>query len=115
MEMSCPGRDSRKLDSQIVRCPECGGHVEIFSDEQKVRCHCGNLILREALPACIQWCPAAERCLGEVIDIRAVRKRLAALQEKAGGSDYVRKMQRRIEEARGEGENDAGSDAPGGK
>jgi len=106
MEMSCPGRDSRKLDSMIVRCPECGAHVEIFTDEAKVRCRCGRAILREAIPSCIQWCPAAERCLGEVIDIREVRKRLGALQEKAGESDYVGKMRKRIEEA-GKGENDS--------
>ncbi len=107
MEMSCPGRDSRKLDSQVVRCPECGAHVEIFSDEQKVRCRCGELILREALPSCIQWCPAAERCLGQVIDLREVRKRLAALQQETGGAEYVKKIKRRIEEASQEG-----SDAP---
>ena len=98
MEMSCPGRESRKLDSRVVRCPRCGAHVEIFSDEQKVRCRCGELILREALPSCIQWCPAAERCLGEVIDIREIRKRLAALQGKGG--DYVERMRERIEDSR---------------
>lgn len=100
MEMSCPGRQDRNLDSQVVRCPECGAPVEIFSDEQKARCRCGNVILREALPSCISWCPAAERCLGQIIDIREVRKRIEAMRREGGSIEYVRKIGEKIEKSR---------------
>ena len=99
MEMSCPGRRGRKLDSQVVRCPECQRPVEIFSDEQKARCHCGKVILRDALPSCISWCPAAERCLGEVIDLSELRKRIESMRRDIDASGYVEKVQRQIAES----------------
>ena len=33
-------------------------------------------MLRESLPKCADWCPAAAECLGEAIDIRELQRRL---------------------------------------
>ncbi len=66
MSPLCPGQDSRNLRVSLYRCPKCEAEVEIFSDELKVRCHqCGEVIYREKLPSCIEWCAAARQCLGE--------------------------------------------------
>jgi len=93
MPMECPGRrGTRNLDSLVLRCPKCGELVEMFNDEQKVRCRCGQTILREAIPSCIQWCPAAERCLGQVIDLREVQKRIAELHGQGKADGYVRQI-----------------------
>jgi hypothetical protein len=60
----CPGRDSRNLKAEPVRCL-CGYDVEIFSDEMKRNCpRCGKAVSRKQMPSCAQWCKSAEACLG---------------------------------------------------
>jgi predicted Zn-ribbon and HTH transcriptional regulator len=67
MIFKCPGQDDRNLKAEIVRCPDCGYEVEIFSDELKIKCpRCKGLICRILLPSCIDWCKYARECLGEV-------------------------------------------------
>lgn len=40
--------------------------VEIFSDELRAICPgCGREVYKEKTPSCIDWCRAAEQCLGE--------------------------------------------------
>ena len=66
MDSRCPGQDGRNLRVELYKCPTCGAHVEIFSDELKVKCHqCGKYIYREKTPSCIDWCASAHQCLGE--------------------------------------------------
>ncbi len=66
MTFRCPGQDMRKLRVELYRCPGCGGEVEVFSDESRVRCHkCGEMVYREKAPSCINWCSSARQCLGE--------------------------------------------------
>ncbi|MDP6545364.1 MAG: hypothetical protein QGH60_15370 [Phycisphaerae bacterium] len=72
----CPGSATNKsLDSTIVKCASCGVDVELFSDEPKRRCHCGNIVRRDTTPRCADWCPAAAQCLGEAADARSFEKR----------------------------------------
>ncbi len=67
MPFKCPGQDSRKLRSEVIKCKNCGYEVEIFSDELRVKCpRCKKDVFREATPTCIDWCPYAEKCVGEV-------------------------------------------------
>jgi phage FluMu protein Com len=62
----CPGQDSRKAQAENITCLNCGYLAEIFSDEVKVKCpKCKNLICKERLPSCVDWCQAAKDCLGE--------------------------------------------------
>ena len=66
MVSKCPGQDGRNIDVQTRACASCGYAVEIFSDEVKVRCpRCKNLVCRERLPSCVNWCKVARECIGE--------------------------------------------------
>jgi len=39
IDKQCPGSDpTKKAVPQIYTCPECGGDLEIWSDEKKGRC-----------------------------------------------------------------------------
>jgi len=100
----CPGRMlSRNLDSVVVPCPACGRLVEFFSDEPKRRCRCGHLLLREALPRCADWCPAAAACLGEAIDIRELSRRLARIRNDPKARQCLASIQARLK-ARSKGD-----------
>jgi hypothetical protein len=69
--LKCPGRGMvRNLDSVMVTCDSCGRKVEFFTDEIKRTCRCGRTLFQEARPQCADWCPAAARCLGEIVDVR---------------------------------------------
>ena len=55
----------RNLRAAIYRCPHCGTDVEMFSDEFRIRCHkCKELVYKEKIPSCIDWCPSAKECIG---------------------------------------------------
>jgi hypothetical protein len=62
----CPGQDSRNLKAELIKCEVCGCQIEIFSDEVKVKCpQCKNLVCKQRLPSCVNWCKAARECIGE--------------------------------------------------
>lgn len=66
MIYKCPGQDTRKRSAENMTCRECGYMAEIFSDENKIKCpKCGNLVRRERLPSCADYCKAARDCIGE--------------------------------------------------
>lgn len=66
MSFKCPGADSRFLQVQEEKCQSCGYTVEMFSDEIRLKCpRCGQMIYREAIPSCIDWCSMAKECIGE--------------------------------------------------
>ncbi len=65
----CPGQDQRfwkPEDIFDVRCPGCGGSVEFFKDEPKLKCReCGQLVANPKIDlGCAEWCQYAEQCLG---------------------------------------------------
>ncbi|MFQ6067548.1 MAG: phosphohydrolase [bacterium] len=61
----CPGQSERNLKAKLYRCSGCGYQVEIFSDELKARCpRCGKQVYSRRNPSCVDWCRAAEQCLG---------------------------------------------------
>jgi len=52
----CPGQERRMLTASLHKCPACGYMVEMFSDEQSVRCReCGERVFREQAPTCVEW------------------------------------------------------------
>ncbi|MDI6794890.1 MAG: phosphohydrolase [bacterium] len=66
MVSKCPGQDERRITAALYKCPQCGGMVEMFSDELKRRCsECKTIIYKEKVPSCIEWCQSAKECLGE--------------------------------------------------
>ena len=65
MQSKCPGQDFRNLKVSVHKCPQCGGEVEMFSDEMKAKCpQCKTVVEKENVPTCIEWCKEAKRCLG---------------------------------------------------
>lgn len=66
MSGQCPGHDMRNLRVELYKCPSCGAEIEIFSDELKMKCQkCGEIVYKENIPSCIDWCASARQCLGE--------------------------------------------------
>jgi len=70
----CPGAAGfAEPVPEPIRCPHCGKEVEIFTNEQFMKCyHCGGLVSRERRPSCFDWCASADKCAAEV---EAQRKR----------------------------------------
>lgn len=100
----CPGsREPRNLDSVLINCQNCGRQVEIFTDEPKRRCRCGQLLFRESLPRCAEWCPAADRCFGKVIDARELERRLGRGKKNAIAGQLKERMKDRRKEQKGNG------------
>jgi len=63
----CPGNEKRNLKMELATCPKCGYQAEMFSDEMKVKCpKCGELICRQRLPSCLDWCKSAKDCMGYI-------------------------------------------------
>ena len=62
----CPGAANMRTPTlKIKHCPECGGEVEIFSTDIKVKCkNCGFTVYNE-IDSCLQWCKYAKECVGE--------------------------------------------------
>ncbi|MHC4242746.1 MAG: phosphohydrolase, partial [Planctomycetota bacterium] len=65
----CPGQDQRfwkPEDIFEVKCPACGGSVEFFKDEPKLKCRkCGQSVDNPKIDlGCAEWCQYAEQCLG---------------------------------------------------
>ncbi len=92
-DMHCPGRTSAVayLSSAMVQCPACGMEVEIFGDEIRIRCRCGGVVFREALPACAQWCRESERCFGQAGSFPKFLKN-------AGDSEEMKRQEARFRE-----------------
>lgn len=66
MILKCPGQDKRDIKAEIIKCPDCGYGIEIFSDEIKISCpNCKSLACRARLPTCADWCKFAKLCVGE--------------------------------------------------
>jgi len=54
------------LRMSLYKCPVCGTELQVFSDEDIIKCwKCGEIINREETLACIDWCVSARSCLGE--------------------------------------------------
>ncbi|NQU75445.1 MAG: hypothetical protein HQ546_03900 [Planctomycetes bacterium] len=88
---------SRNLDSVVVPCPDCGRIVEFFTDEPKRTCRCGKVLLRESLPRCADWCPAAIQCLGQAVDVRELLLRLAKVKNDLRAKACLENIRRRLE------------------
>ena len=65
MKLRCPGLSGQRLTSSLVPCSNCGGEVEIFSDEFTARCpRCKTPVFKKAVPTCAKWCKASAGCIG---------------------------------------------------
>ena len=83
-QFRCPGSLRSATPIPLERaCLKCGRRVEIFSDEEKVLCKCGAVVFRDRIPRCVEWCAAAQKCLGHLLDVQKIQaeaKRRAAAE-----------------------------------
>ncbi len=97
----CPGQDLRfwkPEDIFEVQCPGCGGTVEFFKDEPKLKCRkCEQMVVNPKIDlGCAEWCQYAEQCLGVNVakNLRVMREKLIEEMKNVFGDD-----QKRIEHA----------------
>ena len=65
--LSCPGAVRIKEPvPELFKCPRCGFDVEIWTNENSRLCNkCGQMVSREQVPTCVEWCKYAADCVGE--------------------------------------------------
>jgi len=97
----CPGQDQRFWkpgDIFEVKCPGCGGPIEFFKDEPKLKCrNCARVVVNPKIDlGCAEWCQYAEQCLGVNIvkNLKVMRNKLIDRMKDVFGDD-----QKRIEHA----------------
>ncbi len=97
----CPGQDQRFWkpgDIFEVKCPGCGGPIEFFKDEPKLKCRkCGQMVVNPKIDlGCAEWCQYAEQCVGVSVKNEAniLRNKLISEMKNVFGAD-----QRRIDHA----------------
>lgn len=97
----CPGQDQRfwkPEDIFEVKCPGCGGPIEFFKDEPKLKCReCARVVVNPKIDlGCAEWCQYAEQCVGVSAAKEAgfMRDRLIDEMKKLFATD-----QKRIEHA----------------
>jgi len=106
MDLKCPGRISNApKETFIVTCPSCKREIEMFQDEPKVRCRCGQWVFQEVLPSCVKWCAAAAQCLGDVGSLAESMQCAQAAPDQAeqeqrlrGLREWIAEIQRRCPE-----------------
>jgi ribosomal protein S27AE len=62
----CPGAANIRTPTLSIRkCPQCGGEVEVFSNDVVVKCgSCGYVVYND-IASCVRWCRYARECVGE--------------------------------------------------
>lgn len=93
----CPGQDQRfwkPEDIFEVQCPGCGGTVEFFKDEPKLKCRkCKQMVVNPKINlGCAEWCQYAEQCLGVNVikNLKVMRENLISRMKNVFGDDRKR-------------------------
>jgi hypothetical protein len=87
----CPGSKMIKEPiPEIFNCPVCGNDVEIWTHEMSRNCDkCGNIVTRDEVPQCIEWCEYAADCVGPEVLKRFKEKK--AEEEKEAEDEKKKK------------------------
>lgn len=74
---TCPGLSQfMRPKPEYIKCPHCGGQVEIWSDEEKTECgNCGATVKR-GVQSCLDWCEYADQCKDVVLERKRERGEL---------------------------------------
>jgi len=77
LKESCPGsREIKTPYPEPITCFWCHSVSEIWSDEAETACKgCGRTISRDMKPTCLDWCPAAQECIGSEKYERLIKSR----------------------------------------
>ncbi len=73
MRRTCPGLENHlRPKPQYITCPNCGGDLEIWTDEDEADClDCGTKVYRD-IQSCLDWCEYADECVQRIEDLREV-------------------------------------------
>jgi hypothetical protein len=103
----CPGaRAVRQPKPEIFTCPRCGGEIEIWTDEISGTCaRCGEVLYREGMMSCLEWCEYARECVGgEAYDrflkgktVGVKRRLLQELEKRLAGQGELDRAMRRLQ------------------
>ena len=75
-EVFCAGKRALGTPTlKIIKCPQCGGEIEMFSTDVKVKCDSCGFVAFNDINLCVQWCEHAEECVGTEMYNRLVRFR----------------------------------------
>lgn len=75
-EIKCAGRSALGTPTlRIVKCPECGSDIELFSTDVKAKCDKCGFVAYNDNNLCIMWCAHAEECIGTEMYNKLVRYR----------------------------------------
>ena len=97
MENRCPGRTSSAVvDTTLIVCSGCSNTLEIFGDETRVHCRCGQWVFRDVVPSCAQWCKEAERCFGRIANLPKALKDSCAVDDLKEQEARLRDLQGRV-------------------
>jgi hypothetical protein len=98
-KVRCPGSISSATPTPMERpCPRCGSMVEIWSDEERVECKCGGVVFKDRVPTCAEWCPAADECLGDVVDVKRIKEEARKRAGMEGDPEFVSKVRKLIKD-----------------
>jgi ribosomal protein S27AE len=75
MTYRCPGADNIRTPSIKTKiCPNCGGEIDLFSNEMRAVCEqCGFVAYNDA-KSCLKWCKFARQCVGDELYERFLRE-----------------------------------------
>lgn len=70
--------------------------IEIWSDEEKADCTCGETVFKDAAPTCVVWCSAAEECLGDIFDVKKLKEDAKKKAAAEGNPEFVAQVAEKI-------------------
>ncbi|MBQ3736787.1 MAG: hypothetical protein II855_07660 [Candidatus Methanomethylophilaceae archaeon] len=76
MAYDCAGKSNFGTPTlKIMKCPECGNEIEIFSTDVTAVCeNCGHKVYND-INICVLYCAHAEECVGTELYNKLVRYR----------------------------------------
>lgn len=85
----CPGsKQIKEPVPEIHNCHICGADVEIWTHEMSRTCDkCGNIVTKDTLPSCIEWCEYAVDCVGPDVMKRFLEKKKKEEEEKSSEAE----------------------------
>lgn len=77
MMPGCPGSQKfKRPQPENIKCPFCGGEVEIWTDEFEAVCPgCKKTVSRGGEQSCLDWCKEARKCVGDEIYERYLKNK----------------------------------------
>ena len=76
MAYECAGKSNFGTPTlRIMKCPECGSEIELFSTDVKVTCDKCGFTAYNDINICVTYCAHAEECVGTELYNKLVRYR----------------------------------------